>query len=245
MDLRHLSLPLLLSATFAMAQEPVPHILEDDHYVMGDAGEDPDPELHAYDELNPLMGGDSLRHCNGSPCNGWVEDQYADGTLKHRGTYVQGRLQMYRNYHPNGALEREFRPTDNIRGTMRTFHPNGSLRSTGKYVDGTVVSYEDHYTNGQLRYAEERDRKQGFFVRMDLFTSTGQPVSLYQLVDRKALVFEVKEYHPSGALKTEGRSQYDPTRGEAVHIGAWKHYAADGTLVREESHLDGRVVAVH
>lgn len=242
---RHWSLlSLFLTGFRLIAQDPVTELVQDEHHIAGEMGEDPDPGLHAYDRLNPLMGGDSLRRCSGSPCNGWVDDHYADGVLKHRGSYVQGRLQMYRNYHPGGALEREFRPTDNIRGTMRTYHPNGNLRSMEKYLDGSVIVYEDYYTNGQLRYAEERDRKQGYFIRMDLFSSTGQPLSLFQLVDRKALEFEVKEFHPGGALKSLGRSKYDPARGEAVHIGTWKYFAEDGSLNREEVLQDGRVVSV-
>jgi antitoxin component YwqK of YwqJK toxin-antitoxin module len=216
----------------------------DEHYVMGDAGEDPSPELHAYEEMNKALGGDSVRHCGGHPCIGWVEDRYPDGTLKHRGNYENGQLLIYKNYHPSGALERDFRSIDAVKSILRTYHPNGNLRSEARYADGVVTSYQDNYVNGQLRYAEERDRRESYFIRMDLFTATGEPVSLFQLVDRKLLEFELKEYHPGGVLRSTGRARYDRSRMDTQRIGVWRHYDVAGSLVKEEHYMDGKVASV-
>ena len=213
----------------------------DEHYVMGDAGEDPSPELHAYDRLNKALGADSVRLCGVSPCSGWVEDHYQDGMLKHRGHYQDGHLLLYRNYYSTGALEREFRQVDAIRSLMRTYHPNGILRSEARYVDGAIISYQDNYLNGQLRYTEERDRKEGFFTRMDLFTAAGEPVSLFQLVDRKQLEFEVKEYYPGGVLKITGRARYDRSRMDTQRMGVWQHFGPDGAALREDRYQDGKL----
>ena len=234
-----IALPLL-----SMGQDDQILLNADEHYVMGDAGEDPLPELHAYEAMNKALGGDSIRYCGGNPCIGWVEDRYADGTLKHRGNYDNGQLLIYKNYHPSGAMERDFRSIDAVKCILRTYHPNGNLRSEERYADGVVVSYQDNYVNGQLRYSEERDRKESFFVRMDLFTATGEPVSLYQLVDRKQLEFELKEYHPGGALRLAGRARYDRSRMDTQRIGTWLHYDVSGAVVKEEHYMDGKVASV-
>jgi hypothetical protein len=235
-------LPLLVLFPGALAAQNDSLLLSmDEHYVMGDAGEDPLPELHVYDRLNPVLGGDSVRLCSGVPCSGWVDDHYADGVLKHRGNYQDGRLLIYRNYHPSGSLEREFRSVDAIRCVMRTYHANGTMRSEARYVEGGIVSYQDNYVNGQLRYMEERDRKEGYFTRMDLFTAAGQPVSLFRLVDRKHIEFEVKEFHPGGALKSSGQARYDRSRMDTQRIGVWQHFAADGSKEREEHYQDGKL----
>ncbi|MBK9417779.1 MAG: hypothetical protein IPN62_10890 [Flavobacteriales bacterium] len=238
---------ILLLSTYSMqgmAQSDSLMLSMDEHYVMGDAGEDPSPELHAYDHMNKALGADSVRLCGGVPCSGWVQDLYPDGVLKHRGHYQEGYLTLYRNYYSTGTLEREFRQVDAIRSLMRTYHPNGTLRSEARYVDGAIVSYQDNYVNGKLRYAEERDRKEGFFTRMDLFTAAGEPVSLFQLVDRKQLEFELKEYHPGGVLKTSGRARYDRSRMDTQRMGVWQHFGLDGAVVREDHYQDGKLASV-
>lgn len=221
-------------------------LLRSDEFVMAEeVFEDPLPELSRYDRLNKAVGGDSLRRCSGQPCSGWVEDRYPDGSLKHRGMYDDGQLTVYKNYHPNGVLERDFKALDAVKCQMRTYHPNAKLRSLARYANGQVFQYQDHYMNGQLRYAEERDRTEPYFTRMDLYTAKGEPISLLRLVDRKKVVFEQNEYHPGGTLRSSGRAQYDKRRMDTQRIGTWKHYLPDGSLEREEDYVAGKVHAVH
>jgi antitoxin component YwqK of YwqJK toxin-antitoxin module len=228
-----------------LAAQPEQELLaQDEHYVMGDVGADPSPDLNVYEAFNGAIGGDSVRLCGGHPCIGWVEDNYPDGTLKHRGYYDQGRLTLYKNYHINGAVEREFRSTDAVKSTLRTYHGNGQLRSETRFVDGVSVSYHDHYVNGVLRYAEERHRSEPYFIRMDLFAADGHPISTLQLVDKKSVEFEQREYHPGGALRAVGRAQYDPARMDTRRINTWIFYDVAGTVVKEEDYLDGRIASM-
>jgi len=206
--------------------------------------EDPFPELSRYDRLNPQVGGDSLRLCPGGPCSGWVEDRYADGALRHRGMYDEGRLVVYRNLFPDGTLEREFKQQDAIKSVMRTYHRNAKLRSETRFANGSAFEYRDYYMDGTLRYAEERHRKEPYFLRMDLFSPRGEPISLLSLVDRKRVEFELKEFYPGGHLRSEGRARYDPRRMDSQRIGTWKYYAPDGSVEREEDYVAGKVHAV-
>lgn len=226
------------------AQPDLLVLTPDQHSIEVTEESDPYPELHGYDRFNPQAGGDSTRLCATGPCSGWVEDKYADGTLKHRGMYADGALVVYRNYYPNGVLEREFKQQDAVKSVMRTYHSNANLRSEARYADGQAFEYRDHYADGSVRYVEERHRKEPYYLRMDLYAPTGEPVSLLRLVDRKRVEFELKEYFPDGLLRSEGRARYDPRRMDTQRIGTWRHYDASGTLLREEDHVDGKVHTV-
>ena len=236
-----LALPILVGLSASAQSNLLP---QDEHYATGDAGEDPAPYLHVYGSMNAILGGDSVRLCGGHPCIGWVEDQYPDGTLKHRGYYDQGKLTLYKNYHANGNLERDFRSIDAVKSVQRTYHPNGALHSEAKYVNGISITYEDHYLSGVLRYAEERHRSEPYFIRMDLFGADGKPISQLQLVDKKRVEFLQKEFHPGGALKCEGRARYDPSRMDSQRIGTWTYFDLTGAVIKEEDYQEGRVAMV-
>lgn len=185
MTSRPLSLAaVLMCANALLAQDEALPLLDTDQYVMGDSGEEPAPELERYARFAKALGGDSVRTCGTMPCLGQVEDRYPDGTLMHRGYYDGGRLLVFKNYHPDGAIEREFKALDNVKCLLRTYHPNGSLRSEARYADGTAYQYNDHYTDGTLRYAEEKHRKDPYYTRMDLFAADGKPVSTLALVEK-------------------------------------------------------------
>ncbi len=213
----------------------------EEHFPVGDAGPDPAPDLLAYDRLIKAHGADSVRSCNGFPCTGWVEDHYPDGGLKHRGYYDSGQLVTFKNHHPNGSLEREFKVQGTSRSILRTYHINGSLRSETRYSKGEVTSYEDHYVNGIVRYQEERHPKRPYYTRMDLFDGQGRPISLLELVDARNEVFEQQEFHPGGVLKCQGQARFDPVRGDTQRIGIWKIHDPDGTLIREDRYIDGKI----
>ena len=65
--------------------------------------------IQLYEPLNMVLEGDSVRMENGYAVNNWKEDFYNDGTLLHRGYYIDGQLKVYKNYYPNGQIEREFK----------------------------------------------------------------------------------------------------------------------------------------
>jgi antitoxin component YwqK of YwqJK toxin-antitoxin module len=223
------------------AQHELALLVPDEHILHSERELDRGADLDQYERFNHFTGGDSLRYCGGRPCTGWAEDLYGTGALKHRGLYDEGRLMVYRNHFPNGSVEREFKQQDAIKSTLRTFYEDGTLNSETKYADGSVVSHRDHYPNGAVRYVQERHRKEPYYLRMDLFASTGEPISLLRLVDRRNVEFELQDFHPGGVLQTVGRARYDPRRLDSVRIGTWRYYSADGSLVREEEYVSGKL----
>lgn len=229
----------LLSIVPCMAQDPL--LLASAYSAMDEELAVQDKMLEVYDRFNATIGGDSIRMCGGQPCSGWVEDNYPDGTLKHRGHYEGGRVMLYKNYHPNGDLEREFRAIDVRKSTMKQYYKANVLRSESRFLEGVSVEYKEHYPNGTLRYHEERHRSEPYYLRMDLYAADGKPISLLQLVDKKKIEFELKEYYPGGLLKTSGRARYNRARMDSQRIGTWAVYAPDGSLEKEELYVDGKV----
>jgi antitoxin component YwqK of YwqJK toxin-antitoxin module len=234
----------LNTITICAAQHDTLLLAFDEHFVLGDAGEDPLPELGVYEAFNPRTGGDSLRTCGAFPCSGWVEDRYSSGQLKHKGYYNEGQLVSYKNFHPGGMVEREFKELDAVRCLMRTWHANGNLRSETRYADGLVQSYLDHYITGQLRYVEERHRKEPCFTKLELYAADGKPISLLRLVDKGRLEVEQQEFHPGGALRAKGLARYNRARMDTQRVGTWIYFDAAGAKVREEDYIDGKMHAV-
>ena len=216
-------------------------LIADDMVVGEDSMYDNTAAIEDYEPLNAALGGDSVRLCNGYGCIGWVEDHYPDGTLKHRGYYKDGQLLVYRNYHPTGQLEREFKVMDNIHCFLRTYHDNGTVRTEVSYTRGSALSYSDHYHNGQIRYHEEKHPTLPYYMVMDLFAPDGKPISTLHLVDKKKAVFEQREYWSNGNLKCTGKAQYNPTRYDTQRVGNWTVYDASGRATREERYIDGKV----
>ena len=46
--------------------------------------------------------------------NGWKEDHYSTGELLHKGYYIEGQLKVYKNFYPNGNIERNFKAIDSF-----------------------------------------------------------------------------------------------------------------------------------
>ncbi len=204
---------------------------------------DEDNGLAVYDRFLAMIGGDSVRTCNGYPCIGWVEDRWPEGALKHRGYYDNGHLILFKNYFRSGALERAFKRLDDRKCVLKSFHGNGRLRSEALYVDGASLEYADYYPSGQMRYREEKDRSEPYYTVMDLFAENGTPLSTLHLVDKKHMIFEQHEYHANGQVHVSGRAQYDPGSMDSKRIGTWSTFGEDGKLIQEEKYVEGKLNA--
>ena len=110
-----------------------------------------------YEDLNMGTGGDSTRNDGkGYAAQGWFEDYYPGDQVLHKGYYIDGQIKAYKNFFPNGQIEREFKMTDLNKSAMNVFYSDGKPRSVIVYVDKNVVKEEDYYASGQLERSEER-----------------------------------------------------------------------------------------
>lgn len=235
------SLACLLWLVEAKAQSEAEILAHDDLVSLPELTEDPTATVDGYEGLLASLGGDSVRSCAGYACSGWVEDHYPDGAIKHRGFYHEGHLMVFKNFHPDGTLEREFKVLDNVKSSMRTYHANGELRTETRYTNGIALVYEEHYANGQLRYAEEKHRSEPYYLRMDLYRPDGHPISTLRLVDKRSVTFEQAEYWPDGRVRCKGQARYDPNRMDTKRIGTWTYFDQGGQPRFAEAYVDGKV----
>lgn len=231
-----------LGASLVIAQLVVEVLPTDELAVADDTIVDATTAMNEYDVFNTVLGGDSIRSSEGVPCSGWVNDQYPSGALKHRGYYQNGHLIIYKNHHPSGGLEREFKVMNNTRSLLSTFYDNGRLLSETEYVSGDALRYKEYYSNGQLRYQEEKHPDDPYYLLMDLFAEDGTPISTLHVLDKRKAIFEQKEYWPDGKPRSVGRSQFNPRRFDSQRIGDWLYFDATGVEVRRESYVDGKLL---
>lgn len=232
---------LVLVVLVAQAQHDTLVLAHDELVALPETADDPTAGVEGYEALVGTLGGDSVRLCQGYSCSGWVEDHYPDGAMKHRGFYQEGQLVIFKNFHPTGAVEREFKVLDNVKSQLRTYYASGQMRSETRYVHGVALEYADHYPNGQLRYAEEKHRSEPYYLRMDLYRPDGKPISTLELVDKRTVTFELAEYWPDGKVRCKGQARYNPNRMDTQRTGTWTYYDQAGAARFDEAYVDGKV----
>src|ERR1051326_3188603 len=173
--------------------------------------------INVYDALCIGTGGDSTRNDGkGYAAQGWIEDFYPDGKTLHKGYYIDGQLKAYKNFFPNGQLEREFKMTDLSKSAMNVFYDNGKPRSVIAYSGSNTLKEEDYYPSGQLSYVEEYDKKCEYYLQRKFYNESGKPTSLLEITDQKHKVYSSKEYYDNGNIKEEGEMVFNSDRKSVV-----------------------------
>ena len=203
---------------------------------------DPVYGIEIYEPLNYQLGGDSVRNKDGYGCEAWVEDFYESGELLHKGFYHEGRLKVYKNFYPNGKLEREFKNLDNFRTLMRKYYKDGTLKSEVKYVDGTPIKWSDYYESGDLEYFEEYHRSFAYHLAKKSYYKNGSPSDIFEIVNKKKLEFSERSYYETNKLKSDGIVKYDKEALDFYKTGTWSFYDENGKLTREETYNRGTLV---
>ncbi|MFQ5334680.1 MAG: toxin-antitoxin system YwqK family antitoxin [Flavobacteriales bacterium] len=194
-----------------------------------------------YEKLNFRLGGDSVRNCGGYACEGWIEDHYKDGSMNHRGYYVDGHLKIYKNYFPNGQLERDFRIIDDYKSIMRIYYKDGTLKSEIRYNGKDAYKWQDFYSNGQLEYYEEYNKGMDYYVAQKSYFKDGKPENILELDNKKKRIFLKKEYYPNGQVKEEGILQYSMDLFDYRKVGKWSSYNEDGKLIKDTFYENGKI----
>lgn len=204
---------------------------------------DPDYGIMMYEKLNPKTGGDSVRNNSGYAAQGWIEDYYDSGKILHKGYYVEGQLKVYKNYYPDGTLEREFKSAGLSNGELSTFYRSGKIRTKSICTETFIIKYEEFYENGQLEYLEEYDRRGEFYIRTQNYFENGKPESILELKDPKKIIYTKIDYHENGNVKEQGAMYYSLSSGDYYKAGIWKEFDESGKLLKELSYENGKVVS--
>lgn len=204
----------------------------------------PDYGIVLYEKLNSATGGDSVRlDYRNVPVVGWLEDYYEDGRLLHRGNYVEGKLNVYKNYHSNGQLERSFEVTGLDKFLMKVYYDSGKQRSVMHYKGKAVQKQEDFYPNGQPDFIEEYSKDLEYVIQRRSYFENGKPQDLFELTDTRKKRYSKKEYYESGALKEEGTMVFSREAIDYQKDGLWKSYDESGKITAEENWVLGSISA--
>ncbi len=194
-----------------------------------------------YDNLNAVLGGDSVRNCNGYACNGWVEDFYTTGQLLHKGYYQQGQVKTYRNYYPNNQLERAFKAIDDYKSSLKVYYQDGKPKSDVVYDGQSPIMWTDYYPNGQVEFVEVFNRDGEYYMSKKSYFEDGKPETEMEMVSSKKKLYISKEFFPNGNIKEEGQVAYNPEMLDYQKIGSWKTYREDGKQKSEQLYVNGKL----
>ncbi len=195
-----------------------------------------------YEKLNIMLGKDSVRNgMNGYAANGFIEDYYKTGELLHKGFYVDGQLKVYKNYYPNGNVERNFRMVDIKKSKMTLFYQDGTMKSDIVYIDNEALTWIDYYPNGAIEFEEIYDKSFQYYEKKAEYFSNGKPQNILLLVDKKKLTYTQTSYFENGNIKEQGAVKYDRALFDYQRIGDWKIYNESGAAIKIQKYVNGTV----
>lgn len=201
-----------------------------------------DPILE-YEKYNAFIGGEDIRKCGKSACNGLIKDYHPNGALKHKAFYQNGQLlNGYENYFDNEQLERKFEVINSSRAELHVYYKDGTIRSNVEYNKKLPIKWMDYYPNGNLEFVEEYDKKMEYYIKYNFYYIDGKPQNILELVDEKERIYVSKEYYRNGQVKEEGMRQMNASMGDYNRIGVWKFYDQSGTLTSTKNYVKGEEV---
>jgi len=196
---------------------------------------DPDYGIRLYEKLNFQTGGDSVRNDRkGYAVQGWVEDQYESGEVIHKGFYEDGHLTVYKNFYPNGQVERSFFVSGYKKSSMQIFYSDGKLRSVILFYENNPQSETDYYQNGQIEYTEENSKDMEYLIFRKSYSLDGKPQEIFEMVNQKKKMYSKKEYYENGIIKAEGPMFFNTSLYDYQKDGQWISYDEKGKATKEK-----------
>jgi len=222
-SLKRLVLAVILFTTFQLTSKATTYKKE---LVL-----DAEYGIEIFDRFNSYLDEDSVRKdSKGMFCNGWVVDRYDDESILHRGYYIEGKLKVYKNYYPNGQLERTFKMKGLKGAHMQKFFANGNVRSTVVYNNRMVISEEDFTEEGKLAYFEKSNAKKNYLLAKISYYDNGSIEFDTKLINKKRNQYSHKQYYENGLLQEEGVLVYKPYLNDFKKEGEWKVYDEKGKM---------------
>jgi len=199
--------------------------------------------INLYEKFVAEFKDDGLRADNkGMLCQGWNEDFYDSGKLLHKGYYVDGKLIIYKNYYPNGQVERNFKRISLVRSQLTVYTPTGENRSRVDYYKGNTRKWVDYYPCGLVEYMEVYSKNTNYLVQRRSYFSDGTPESVFELHNKRKKEYLKKEFYETHTLKEEGTMRFDKTMLDFTKNGLWRSYDEKGNLLTEETYASGKRV---
>jgi antitoxin component YwqK of YwqJK toxin-antitoxin module len=205
-----------------------------------DAVIDKEYGITMFEPLNLMLGNDTVRNdIKGYAANGYQTDYYTTGQVLHKGFYVEGQLKVYKNYYPNGNVERNFRMVDIKKAKMTLFFEDGGMKSNIVYVDGEALKWEDYHPNGLLEFVEEYHKSFQYYIQKSNYYESGDPEDVMELTNKKKLIYTQTFYYPNGQVKEVGEIKYNKAEFDYQKIGVWNFYNDSGKPTKTQKYANG------
>ena len=190
---------------------------------------DPIYGITIYEPLNLYLHSDSTRIEEGYAVNGWKEDHYSTGELLHKGYYIEGQLKVYKNFYPNGNVERNFKAIDSFKSKLTLFFPNGNIKSKISYSNDFAMEWTDYNENGNVSFYEKYNKDKMSHDSKVFYYESGNIRDELTIDHKKKKTYIYTEYYENGNIKLKGHLKFDMGIYDYVKYGTWHHYDEDGT----------------
>lgn len=170
----------------------------------------------------------------GFEVQGWNEDYFDNGQLKHISYYKEGKLVLFKNFYENGQCEHNITYTDTQNCNIDVYFENGGLKDQLHFINGKPEKITEFFSNGlpksQLEFDLEKDclkSKRTWFLNAEL-----QYELLVNNIHNKTYID--KAFYPNGLIKEEGSLVYFTENKEYMKTGAWCSFESNGKKKKSE-----------
>ena len=187
-----------------------------------------------YEPMNMYLNSDSSRIEEGYAINGWKEDYYKEGQILHKGYYIDGQLKVYKNYYPNGKIERSFKAIDTFRSKATLYYSSGLIKSKVTYSNDFAEEWIDYYKNGNISYHEKFNRdKVSHEIKAEYFKNGNKKEELI-VNNKKKKIYDIIEYYENGEIKSKGQLKFDNGIFDYTKYGNWIEFDQNGKSIKKE-----------
>ena len=169
--------------------------------------------------------------------DGKVTSYYENNTIKEIRTYVNGRVEDFKNFDESGNLHMESINIDSLNSKIITYYKNGNIQTLSYYKRLNTKIPRRESTLGEyiLFYKNENIYLEGYKD-----SSGMNQINSWDKEGKQTLIngngFYSTLYKESGELKSKGSVK----NGKLDKI--WIYYNQDGSIQKEETYKDGELI---
>ena len=186
-----------------------------------------------YEPLNLYLKSDSTRIEGGYAVNGWKEDHYNNGQLLHRGYYLDGQLKVYKNYYPDGKLERSFKNYETYKSKEILNYPSGEIKKLSYYLNNFAIEKIHYNINGKIKYHVKFNEDLVSFEKEIKYYENGNKKKEQLLNNEKKKTYFFIEYFMDGSTKTKGQLKFNIDSKDYDKFGKWIYYNSNGEIEKK------------
>lgn len=195
-----------------------------------------------YDYVIYVIDEPGYQYCNGDGCNGFIEEYYLNGKLKHSGFYENGQILNGQNldFYKNGKPEQVGQLKTGRRiGQWIWYTKDGFVEAIYQYDSlGRTVMELSFHENGKIMDYQLVENDSSCLKLMNTYYETGELNTHYfqPECDNGNEIRILKEYYKNGQLKLNG--QYLNRKKN----GLFEYYDNKGVLIKTEKYRNGELI---